>query len=247
MVLGGILVATLVDDGLAQERYLLCVVREELGELGIEITVVMAHEQCLVSVHGLACMSHKTVHLCQMAQVLLVVRRLLEGQPEEVGHLVDVGGITLGQVLEQVVCHLLAQRWHLVAVCHVGLPVGLGHAVVVGHEIEQVEALGELVHAQGGVDDGAVALAHPVLGLRIEPHELEEQTARLLCALLPGAQLEHVVGTPKHAKVGMWPLVYGIQLHYGAVSLLVPAFLAHLEHVSHFHGHVVFSVGFLQK
>ena len=53
MVLGGILVASLVDDGLAQERYFLGVVREELGKFGVEITVVMAHEQPLVGVHGL--------------------------------------------------------------------------------------------------------------------------------------------------------------------------------------------------
>lgn len=91
------------------------------------------------------------------------------------------------------------------AVDHVGLPVGLGHAVVVGHEIEQVETFGELVHAERGVDDGAVALSHPVLGLRIELHKLEEQASCLLCSLLLGAQLEHVVGTPKHAQVGMRP------------------------------------------
>lgn len=110
MVLGGILGAALVDYGLAQERYFLGVVREELGKLCIEITVVMAHEQFLVGVNGLVGMSHKTVHLRQVAQVLLVIRRLLECQPEDVGHLVDVGGIALGQVLEQVVHNLLSQR-----------------------------------------------------------------------------------------------------------------------------------------
>ena len=236
MVLGGILVAPLVYDGLAQERYLLAVVGEKLGELGIEIAVVMAREQLLVGVHGLAGIAQKVVHLSQVAQVLLIIWRLLESQPEEVGHLVDVRSVALVQVLEQVVHHLLSQRRHFMATCHVGLPVGLGHAVVVGHEIEQVETVGELVHAERGVDDGPVALPNPVLGLRIELHELEKQAACLLHAFLPGTQLEHVVGTPKHAQVGVWPLMQGIQLQYGTVSLLEPTLLAHLKNVSHFHG-----------
>ena len=74
MVFGGILVAVLVHDGLTVERDLLCVVREELGELGIEVTVVVTPQDALVGVYSLVGMSHERVHLGEVSQVLLIIR-----------------------------------------------------------------------------------------------------------------------------------------------------------------------------
>ncbi len=68
------------------------------------------------------------------------------------------------------------------------------------------------------------------------------QAACLLRALLPGTQLEQIVGAPEHTEVRMRTLMHGIQLHDGAVGFLPPPLFPHGKDISHFQSSRIFIV-----
>ena len=109
MVLGAVFLFPLHRDSHAVEGNLLARIVDEFCELSIEIAVVMAAEQLLISVHSLFFLAKERVHLCQMAKVFLVIWRFLQCCAEKVGDGVDIFSVALRQVFQQMVHNLLAE------------------------------------------------------------------------------------------------------------------------------------------
>lgn len=101
MVTRRILRPALTHHTHAAEGHARLLVTHQLRQLSIEVAVMITSEQPLIRGNGLVGTSHKRMHLSKMAQIFLVVRRLLKSYTEEVGHPFDVCRITMLQVISR--------------------------------------------------------------------------------------------------------------------------------------------------